>query len=354
MLVTKQPVLKRFWYPVIPYDHLSPSVARPFQLLGQKIALWRDAEGKPVAVQDRCCHRSTQLSKGAIVNGNIRCPYHGWSFNAQGVCVHVPQITDNQLIPKTYRIDAYPCQERYGYVWVALDDHPLQPIPELPEASDPNYRQIHEFYEVWNTSGLRIMENAFDSAHANFVHAQSWGDINNPVPPPIDEISETEHGFVMKHWVEVLNPDIQKKNLHLDTDKTIRTNERTWYMPFARTLKIYYPNGRIHLIFTAATPINDQTSQVVQFCLRNDTEAEAKSENVIAFDRQVTCEDRAVLESTDYDAPLNVQEEQHAFFDKPGIIIRRRFSALLKAHGEVEQRVQFDRMEESHQMEGSH
>ncbi len=338
MLVTKQPVLKRFWYPVIPLSHLLQDKAQSFQLLGQKIALWLDVEGNPVAVRDRCCHRSAQLSKGAIVNGNIRCPYHGWTYNDKGICVNVPQLTDDQLIPKSYRVSAYPCKERYGYVWVALEE-PLKPIPEIPESDDPSFRQIQEFYEVWNTSGLRVMENAFDSAHANFVHAQSWGDINNPVPPPIDEITETEHGFVMKHWVEVLNPDIQKKNLNMDTDKTIRTNERTWYMPFARTLKIYYPNGRIHLIFTAATPIDDQTSQIVQFCLRNDTEADAKTADVIAFDRQVTHEDRAVLESTDYDAPLSIQEEQHAFFDKPGILIRQRFAALLKEHGELEQRL---------------
>jgi phenylpropionate dioxygenase-like ring-hydroxylating dioxygenase large terminal subunit len=337
MLVTKQPVLRHFWYPVIPLSHLSQEQAQPFQLLGQTIALWLDGHGRPVAVRDRCCHRSAQLSKGAIVHGNIRCPYHGWSYDGDGNCVNVPQLTDQTLIPKTYRVDAYPCQERYGYVWVALEA-PLQPIPDIPEATDPAFRQIPEFYEVWKTSGLRIMENAFDSAHANFVHAQSWGDIDNPVPPPIDEITETEQGFVMKHWVEVLNPDIQKKNLNLDADKTIRTNERTWYMPFARTLKIYYPNGRIHLIFTAAAPIDDQTSQIVQFCLRNDTEADAIAVDVIAFDRQVTHEDCAVIETTDYDAPLNIQEEQHAIFDKPGIIIRRRFAALLKAHGEVEQR----------------
>jgi Vanillate O-demethylase oxygenase C-terminal domain len=142
----------------------------------------------------------------------------------------------------------------------------------------------------------------------------------------------------MKHWVEVLNPDIQKKNLGIETEKTIRTNERRWFMPFARTLRIQYPNGLIHLIFTGYTPIDDHTVQLVQFCLRNDTETEAKAADIIAFDRQVTQEDRAVLETTDYDAPLSLAEEQHMASDKPGILMRHRLAALLKAHGEVEQR----------------
>jgi Vanillate O-demethylase oxygenase C-terminal domain len=96
----------------------------------------------------------------------------------------------------------------------------------------------------------------------------------------------------------------------------------------------------VHLIFTAYTPIDDQSTQLVQFCLRNDTEADAKAAEIIAFDRQVTQEDQAVLETTDYDAPLSLLEEQHMASDKPGILMRQRLAALLKAHGEVEQRRQ--------------
>jgi phage anti-repressor protein len=85
------------------------------------------------------------------------------------------------------------------------------------------------------------------------------------------------------------------------------------------------------------TPINDSVSQMVQFCLRNDTEAETKSSDVIAFDRAVTLEDKQILETTDYDVPLDITKEQHMFTDKPGILIRRRIASLLREHGEVEQ-----------------
>jgi phenylpropionate dioxygenase-like ring-hydroxylating dioxygenase large terminal subunit len=278
------------------------------------------------------------FSKGVVIEGCVRCPYHGWSYNTEGTCVNVPQLTAG-MIPRTYQVPAYHCTERYSYVWVCLDQ-PLHDIPDIAEINDPSFRLIPEFYETWNVGGLRGIENSFDSAHGNFVHASSWGDQKNPVPPPIDEIIDTEDGFIMKHWVEVLNPDLQKKNLGIATEKTIRTNERQWFMPFARTLKIQYPNGLVHLIFTAYTPIGDQSTQVVQFCLRNDTEADAKAVDIIAFDRQVTQEDREVLETTDYDAPLSLLEEQHMASDKPGILMRQRLAALLKAHGEVEQRRQ--------------
>ncbi len=338
MLVTQQPILRRFWYPVVPLSHLSFDKPQSFEVLGERIVLWLDADAKPAAAIDRCCHRSAQLSKGVVIDGCVSCPYHGWSFNRQGACAKVPQLAPGQAIPASYRVQAYPCADRYGYAWVCLDKDPLQPIPNIPEAEDPNLRFIHEFYERWECSGLRIMENSFDNAHFSFVHQTSFGDQHQPLPASL-QVIPVEYGLVVKTQVEVVNPPIQQKNLQIAESVTVRTMHSNWYAPFIRTLKITYPSGVMHMIFTAATPINDRTSQVVQFCVRNDTEADAKTEDIIAFDRQVTLEDRAVLETTDYDAPLEISAEQHMESDRVGIMMRHRLSALLKDHGEGESRL---------------
>lgn len=333
MLVTKQPVLKKFWYPVLPSSQLCDQ-PQSFELLGQPIVLWRTQTGDVAATADRCCHRTAQLSKGVVVDGQIRCPYHGWQFDASGMCVRVPQL-DQGLIPKTYRVPSYRCTERYGYVWVCLDE-PIAPLPDISEANDPAFRQIHQFYERWRCSGLRLMENSFDNAHFSFVHQATFGDQHHPIPASL-ELLEQEDGFIFKSVVPVNNPAIQQKNLGIEADKTVRTMNARWFMPFIRNLHITYPNGLVHSIFTAATPINDSCSQIVQFCLRNDTEADAKAADIIAFDRAVTLEDKAVLETTDYDTPLDLSQEQHMPSDKPGIVMRHKLAALLKAYGETEQ-----------------
>lgn len=330
MLVTQQPILKRFWYPVVPIAQLAEG-PQPFQLLGENLALWLDHAGNPAAVRDRCCHRSAKLSKGAVVDGAIRCPYHGWSFNAEGTCTHVPQLAGGS-VPKTYCVNAYRCQERYGYVWVCLSE-PLAPLPEIPEAADSQFRQIPEFYEVWHCAGLRLMENSFDNAHPHFVHAKTFGVEQEPVPPQPDDFEETDLGLRMRYVLPVFNSEVQKQNLQMEAGRTVRISEGTWFMPFIRTLKITYPNGLVHLIFTAATPIDDRSSQIVQFCLRNDTEDAVTAESVVAFDRAVTLEDRVILEGTDYDSPLSIGAEQHMATDKPGIVMRRKLAALLKGIG---------------------
>lgn len=333
MLVTQQPVLRRFWYPVVPIADLSDGL-KTFELLGEKILLWLDSDDRPIAAQDRCCHRSAQLSLGTVINGNISCSYHGWQFDGCGTCVHVPQLKPDQAIPANYHIQVYPCMERYGYVWVCLGE-PLTDIPTIAEATDPAFRLIHEFYEPWRCAGLRVMENEFDLAHPTFVHTTTFGSESHPIPDVL-EVTETEWGLQVQGTLGVVNPELQQQNLGMDEQQTVRTLDMDWFMPFTVRLRINYPNGLAHVIVNTMTPINDSTSQMVQFCLRNDTETDTSSQDVIAFDRAVTLEDKRILESTDYDVPLSLNQEQHMFTDKPGIMMRKKIAALLKAYGEVE------------------
>ena len=326
MLVTKQSVFKNFWYPVIPISHLLEQPQK-FELLGEKLVLWLDDSGNPTVAGDRCCHRSAQLSNGKVIEGNIVCPYHGWRFNRKGTCVLVPQLEDESQIPKTYQIQTYFARERYGYVWVCLGE-PVNQIPEIAEANDANFRLIPEFYETWNCAGLRVMENEFDLAHPTFVHTTTFGSEAHPVPDRV-EVTETDYGITGKAVLGVVNPEQQQQNLKMDEEITTRNLDLDWYLPFTCKLRINYPNGLVHIIVNTATPINDSSSQIVQFCLRNDTEADTKAEDVVAFDRAVTLEDKAVLETTDYDVPLDIKLEQHMMTDKPGILMRRKLSRLL-------------------------
>jgi phenylpropionate dioxygenase-like ring-hydroxylating dioxygenase large terminal subunit len=337
MLVTRQPVLRRFWYPIMPVTALAEG-PKPFTLLGQNIVLWLDAEGKPAAAIDRCCHRTARLSLGFVSDGAISCGYHGWTFDRSGRCIKIPQAKEGAKPPK-FSIEAYRCEARYGYVWVCLGE-PLGDIPDIPESRADGIRQIFEFDEVWNCGALRVMENSFDNAHFSYVHRASFGDIENP-DPSVFTFTEHDWGFEAHSLVPVKNPDLQKKNLAIEGDRLVRDNLRTWWLPFCRKLRIKYPTGLHHVIITAATPIDDDHSQLIQFAFRNDSEADAPAADVIAFDRQVTNEDRLVLEATEFDSPLNAAsgEEFHMPSDKPSLIMRRRLIALLDTHGEAEQRL---------------
>ena len=96
MLVTQQPVLRRFWYALFPMSAIEAG-PKPFTLLGENIVVWKTADGTPAALRDRCCHRTAKLSKGTVVEGNIVCGYHGWTYDCSGACVRIPQAPDLQI-----------------------------------------------------------------------------------------------------------------------------------------------------------------------------------------------------------------------------------------------------------------
>ena len=340
MLATKQKVLRRFWYPVMPDALLDGGKPVPFRLLGQDIVLWRAGEG-PAAVADLCPHRGARLSLGFLDHDApdgplIACPYHGWAFGADGRCRKVPQAHDPMRGMKG-GTRGHHAALRYGWVWVALDD-PIMPIPEIAEAADPRFRRIDEFHEDWDVPGLRLMENSFDMAHLSYVHAATFGILEEPRPAPVD-IEHTPWGFIMRGKAPVTNKGISKDLLKSEGERTVRIIEGHWFLPFFRASRIDYPTGLTHILVTGATPIDDRRSKICQWVYRNDTEAEAPAEKVIAFDRAVTLEDKLILESSTWDVPLGISEELHMPSDKPGIEMRRRLSALLAEHGEVEARL---------------
>ncbi len=342
MLVTKQPLLRRFWYPVIPECMLKDG-PRPFTLLGRDLVLWIDGAGKAVAMDDRCPHRHARLSKGWIAGGQLQCGYHGWTFNGEGRCTRIPQKDDDD--PAGIRVPSLRTARRYGYVWVAPEE-PLAALPEIEEDADPAFRRIYEFYEPWKCSGLRLMENSFDNAHFSFVHRNTFGKFDSPTPSRMNLHPFPDGlGFTMDTVVPVKNVPLSMKALNMASAETVRNNTGTWWMPFFRKLRMRYPTGLVHTIITAATPISDHSSQIIQIAYRNDTEAEAKAADIIAFDRAVVTEDREVLESTTFDTPVDLgrRDEMHMASDQPGLLMRRQLLAKFQAHGEEEAHAWADR-----------
>ncbi len=334
MLNTRQKVLRRFWYAIMPAGDLKDG-PKPFTLLGEKIVLFLDAEGKPAALEDRCCHRTARLSKGWCRDGNIVCGYHGWEYDRTGKLVAIPQFPFEQEVPNAMA-KAFHAKEKYGYVWVALDE-PLKPIPEIPEDSDPGYRRIFQFYDRWNCAALRLMENSFDNAHFAFVHQATFGDISQPKPEKY-EIVETDYGFEAETIVPVLNPPAAHRVTGTTDPYTKRHMRNKWFMPFCRRLDMEYPSGLRHIILNSATPIDDASIQVVQILFRNDAEENCSTEELIAWDAAIIAEDRDILESTNPDAIVDMSRkiEMHMPSDRPGMLMRKRLLALLHEHGEIE------------------
>jgi phenylpropionate dioxygenase-like ring-hydroxylating dioxygenase large terminal subunit len=337
MLTARQPVFRKFWHAVMPLSMLEGGQPQPFTLLGENIVLFLDGQGQPAALKDRCCHRTAKLSLGRCVDGGLQCGYHGWTYNAAGRVIRIPQYDPDRAIPADYATPAYRCTARYGYAWVALEA-PIAPIPELPEFDAPGWRTIFQFHERWATSPLRALENSFDNAHFSFVHRATFGVADQPKPSRY-ELIESATGFSAETVIAAANPPAFHRVSGSREPLTQRHMRNAYHLPFSRRLDIEYPSGVRHVIFNAFTPIDDANIQLCQWLFRNDREEDCPAQLLIDFDHVITREDKAILESTDPDALVDTRRRGVEFSmdsDRPGMLIRKQLMELLARHGEAE------------------
>ena len=101
--------LKNAWFAACPSSRLAAKEPRAVSLLGEPLVVYRDADGKPHALEDRCCHRGVQLSLGRITKqGHLACGYHGWEYDGSGRCVHVPSLCSGTPVPTSASCSAAP------------------------------------------------------------------------------------------------------------------------------------------------------------------------------------------------------------------------------------------------------
>jgi phenylpropionate dioxygenase-like ring-hydroxylating dioxygenase large terminal subunit len=68
-----------------------------------------------------------RLSLGKVAGGRLACPYHGWTFDAEG-------SGESPGTPKLHaRAESYDCREAHGAVWVKSRG-PDAPLPEIDHA----------------------------------------------------------------------------------------------------------------------------------------------------------------------------------------------------------------------------
>lgn len=330
MRIMDHPVFRRFWYPTLRIDDLRDG-PKPFTLLGENVVLWLQDDGTPAALEDRCPHRRAKLSVDSrIVDGALECGYHGWRFGGTGTCVLVPQMPDYVPGPR-HHVASYKCEERYGFVWLCLEDEPLRDIPYIRHSDDPSFRQIFEYEEDWDANMLVTCENALDISHISFVHRRTFGNDEKPAAPKLDLVP-FDDGVNFTCKVPVANREAQQKNLQIPEEETVRTVDIRWMMPATFALHFTYPTGLVHEIVGFATPIDDQKIRRIQFVYRSDTEDDAPGEDVAAFDRSVGAEDRRMLESCGDEFVLSPVLLAHMVLDRPGLVMRRVLGDLIAAH----------------------
>ncbi|MBT2269958.1 Rieske 2Fe-2S domain-containing protein [Rhodococcus qingshengii] len=179
-------VLRRYWHPIAASDALKSDIPHRAKVLGEDLVVFRDGQGRPGVVFERCAHRGSSLFFGRVEDDGIRCCYHGWKFDVQGHCLAQELEPGQGRRRDVVRQPWYPVEERYGLVFVYMG--PPDKKPTLPRYDCLETLEEGEQYfasipfpglEVvgltQNYNWLQSYENGLDPVHAQWLHSNHSG-----------------------------------------------------------------------------------------------------------------------------------------------------------------------------------
>lgn len=300
------------WHPVAAAAdlHAAPLAA---VLLDREIVLWRDASGTARALADRCPHRGTRLSLGAVQQGCIECPYHGWRFEGDGRCIVIPALPG--FTPAAAQAATpHAVREAHGLVWVRLEGDGGAP-PATPGV--PGREVVCGPYDV-ATSAPRLVENFLDTSHFAFVHAGSLGDRRHAEVPAYGVAADAEG-----------RPGVPAYRAW-QPRATAASSEGSWVTyryqvlhPFAALLEKQTDAGQPREAYALWVCASGPESSRVWFTIYTD-DTTADAARLRAFQDGIFGEDRPVLESQrPRRLPVRAGGEAHSAADRLSAAYRR-------------------------------
>ena len=209
--------LRDCWYAAGWSRDLRAAEITAIMLLGEALALYRGANGKLVALEDRCCHRLAPLSKGEIEGNDLRCMDHGLKFDGAGRCIEIP---GQNAIPAQARVRSYPIVEKHSIAWIWMGeprnaDESL--IPDFVGVDDPNWAMLPGHLD-FDAHYMLINDNLLDMSHLSFVHRKSFG-LGSTFSEIRATVTRIERGLKVQRWAvdqpvprylsDVLSPDMR-------------------------------------------------------------------------------------------------------------------------------------------------
>ncbi len=215
------------------------------RLLGVPVMLWRKLDGTPVALEDRCAHRSFPLSRGTLDGDTVVCGYHGARYDAAGRCTAVPSQAQ---VPPGAMVRDFPLVERGRLVWIWLG---------APEQADAARIPHQDFMDgaAWvssterlhlKASYVRLHENLLDLTHLSFLHARTFGTPDYATAPFETTLDEAQGRFTLRRSVVPTRlPPLWARPTGLDGVDAARIAESTFHSPALHVVAVkFYACGR--------------------------------------------------------------------------------------------------------------
>ena len=231
--------LRNAWYVAAWGEELVDGKLLARKLLGDPVVLYRQSDGKAVALQDRCPHRFAPLSMGKVLQpgDRLQCPYHGLEFDSTGACVLNPHGAKN--IPSRAKVISYPVVEKHLAVWIWMGDPEQADESKIPNFSVlDNVPELHltplDMINVKANYEL-VVDNLLDVSHTSYLHEGILGnqetvESDTPVEMDGDDV------VVTRYSPNAVPPGMFKQFWPNCPDKIDKFSSTRWMAPCYLTL----------------------------------------------------------------------------------------------------------------------
>jgi 5,5'-dehydrodivanillate O-demethylase len=167
-------LLRRYWQPIAAAAELTnEKPIMKLRVLGEDLVLYKGTDGGYGLVAEQCPHRFASLSYGRVEGNCIRCPYHGWKFDAVGHCVEMPAEANSTAFADTVVQTAYPVRHLGGMLFTYMGPAPAPALPKWDVLAWQHGRRWIRKFAVLNCNWLQCMENSVDPSHLYWLHGSS-------------------------------------------------------------------------------------------------------------------------------------------------------------------------------------
>ncbi|PPC81864.1 MAG: (2Fe-2S)-binding protein [Methylotenera sp.] len=176
---------------------------------GTEVIIQLDKNGNPRAYRNVCSHRHAKLCEHGSHDGPVRCPYHSWLYNEDGVPVGIPQpqaFPDVVANPEAYKLEEFSCESAGQFIFVRLSKEGSSlkvylngEYDFLCKASQGMSHIHHEFRSDVDANWKVVIENSLEGYHVPAVHNKTFMKVDGMqrgYDAPVDHLEHPLHSSI--------------------------------------------------------------------------------------------------------------------------------------------------------------
>lgn len=154
--------------------------------IGGKSVVIQNFHGELRAFHNVCSHRFSQLRQHPQGNASLTCPYHGWTYDREGIPVGIPGQTSfgeiSHATRESLKLQRWMVETCGPLIFVKKHDDGVtlrqflkETYNELEKLSNVLTDKIDVYEVIINANFKVVIENSLEGYHIDSIHSETFG-----------------------------------------------------------------------------------------------------------------------------------------------------------------------------------